>query len=210
MRACPSISTRRTQSHRPLLVHVISFRIQFSLFRSSTLCDTEAAHGFSCNMQYCLYWPSLAYSYYFINRCWWRALSRIKLHSLFWLWILCVCVRARARARAVCSATWLSDLRKMAMRVIIFRKATWNKYQKQLNCLQVRRKVNRYSYMLMSVNITSLIVFDTAIANMGQWDVFENETDSDIPFPSINATELRWNSHYLFYKAAWYIHTCHV
>jgi len=107
MRACPSISTRRTQSHRPLLVHVISFRIQFSLFRSSTLCDTEAAHGFSCNMQYCLYWPSLAYSYYFINRCWWRALSRIKLHSLFWLWILCVCVRARARALSVVPRDYL-------------------------------------------------------------------------------------------------------
>jgi len=54
------------------------------------------------------------------------------------------------------------------MRVIIFRKATWNKNQKQLNCLQVRRKVNRYSYVLMSVNRTSLIVLDTAIANMGQ------------------------------------------
>ena len=53
-RACPSVSERRTQSRGPLLVHVTSFGIQFSLFRSATLCDTEAAHGFSCNMQYCL------------------------------------------------------------------------------------------------------------------------------------------------------------
>lgn len=50
----------------------------------------------------------------------------------------------------------------MAMRVIIFRKATWNENQKQLCCLQVRRKVNQY--VLMSVNRTSLIVLDTAIA----------------------------------------------
>jgi len=53
-KACPSISKRRTQSHGPLLAHVISFGIQFSLFRSATLCDSDAAHGFSCNMQHCL------------------------------------------------------------------------------------------------------------------------------------------------------------
>jgi hypothetical protein len=95
----------------------------------------------------------------------------------------------------------------MAMRVIIFRTATWNENQKQLSCLQVRRKVNKF--VLMSVNRTGFIVLDTAIANMGQWDVFENETDSDIPFLSIIAREFRWDSHYLFDKVAWYIHKCH-
>jgi len=45
----------------------------------------------------------------------------------------------------------------------------------------MRRKVSKY--VLMSVNRTSLIVLDTAVANMGQWDVFENEPDSNIPFP---------------------------
>ena len=35
----------------------------------------------------------------------------------------------------------------------------------------------------MSVNRTSLIVLDSAVANMGQWGVFENEPDSNIPFP---------------------------
>jgi hypothetical protein len=61
----------------------------------------------------------------------------------------------------------------------------------------------------MSVNKTSLNILDTDVANMGQWNVFENETDSDIPFLSIVAREFRWVSHYLFDKVVWYIQTCH-
>jgi len=81
----------------------------------------------------------------------------------------CVCV-------CVCMCVCVCDLWQMAMRVFIFRKATWNENQKQLSYLQVRRKVNKY--VLMAVNKTNWIVLDTDIDNMGQWDVFENETDS--------------------------------
>jgi len=166
----------------------------------ATLKQRTAFHA-TCNIALC--WPSLVYNYYFRNCYWWSALSHIKFHSLFWLWILCACVRACLRARAVCSATWLYDLRKMAMRVIIFRKATWNENRKQLSCLQVRRKVNKYVFM--SVNRTSLIVLDIAIANT-QWDAFENKTDGDIPFLPIIAREFRRDSHYLFDNAAWHVY----